>query len=116
MLAAAGPAAAALSVGRTTFATGVVAREPVGAADRFPPDVGEIYFYTHVLGADVPTDILHVWIYDGEEKAIVPLTVGSPSWRTWSSKRILPGWRGDWTVEVRDLEGNVLATGTCRIE
>ncbi len=112
----AGQAWAGLSVGRALFARGVVAREPVGVARVFPPDVGEVYFFTHVLGAETPTEILHVWIYDGREVAIVPLAVESPSWRTWSSKRILPEWRGDWTVEVRDLDGTVLYTGTFRVE
>ena len=109
-------AQAALSVGRAAFARGVVAREPVGVSDTFPADVGEVYFFTHVLGAEEPTEILHVWIHNGWEMAIVPLEVQSPSWRTWSSKRILPEWTGEWTVEVRETDGTVIYRASFRIE
>ena len=57
MALAASPAWAGLSVGRSTFARGVVAREPVGAADQFPGEVDELYFYTQVLGAEGAADI-----------------------------------------------------------
>ncbi len=109
-------AEAALSVGRAAFARGVVAREPVGVSDSFPADVGEVYFFTHILGAEEPTEILHVWIHNGWEMAIVPLEVQSPSWRTWSSKRILPEWTGEWTVEVRETDGTVIYRASFRIE
>ena len=88
----------------------------MGRSETFPPDVGQVYFFTQILGAAEPSDIVHVWIYDGREVAIVPLVVNGPSWRTWSSKRILPEWRGDWTVEVRDSASRVLLSATCRIE
>ena len=103
-------------MGRALFARGVVAREPVGVSDTFPPDVGEVYFFTHILGAEKPTEILHVWIHEGWEMAIVPLEVQSPSWRTWSSKRILPEWKGEWTVEVRETDGTVIYRASFRVE
>ncbi len=116
MLTASAEAFGALSVGRAAFARGVVAREPVGVSDTFPADVGEVYFFTHILGAEKPTEILHVWIHNGWEMAIVPLEVQSPSWRTWSSKRILPEWTGEWTVEVRETDGTVIYRASFRIE
>jgi hypothetical protein len=107
---------AELSVSRHTFARGVEAREPVDAAAVFPADVGVVYFFTQIVGATGPTELRHVWIYDGKEMASVPLSVGGSGWRTWSSKRILSQYIGDWTVEVRDALDTVVLSATCRIE
>ncbi|MHB8765801.1 MAG: DUF2914 domain-containing protein [Deferrisomatales bacterium] len=112
----ASPAWAGLAVSRQAFARDVVAREPVGAAERFPADVGELVFFTQVLGGGEGADLLHVWIHGGQELMIVPLEVEGPSWRTWSRKNVFPGLTGDWTVEVRDLAGAVLSSATCRVE
>jgi hypothetical protein len=111
-----GTAWAELTVSRHAFAREVVAREPVAAATTFPPDVGEVYFFTQIVGAMGRAELLHIWIYDGRELAIVPLTVEGRSWRTWSSKRILPQFIGDWTVEVRAVGGEVLLSATFRVE
>ncbi|WP_025324346.1 DUF2914 domain-containing protein [Deferrisoma camini] len=116
LLALSSPAWAGLSVGRSAFCRSVEAREPVGVADTFPADVGEVTFFTQILGAEGSQQILHVWIYDGREMAIVPLDVEGPSWRTWSTKRILPEWKGDWIVEVRTVDGAVLHEARMRIE
>jgi hypothetical protein len=94
----------------------VVAREPVAASETFPAEVGELYFFTQVVGASGRAEVLHVWIYDGREVAIVPLAVEGSRWRTWSKKRILPHFIGDWTVEVRGVGGEVLLSATCRVE
>jgi hypothetical protein len=103
-------------VEQAVFARGVQAREPVEVAQSFPRDVGQIYFFTRIVGMPAAAEVRHVWIYDGKELANVALHVGGAPWRTWSSKRILPAWVGDWSVEVRDASGRVLATGTCRVE
>lgn len=109
-------AEAGVAVTRWTFATKVVAKEPVGAASRFPSDVGTLYFFTQVTGGDRTTELLHVWIYDGREVAILPVDVQGSPWRTWSVRAVGPEQKGDWTVEVREVGGKVLAAATCRIE
>jgi len=109
-------ARAELSVVRHAFARGVEAREPVGEAQVFPADVGRLFFFTQLSGVEGAGEVRHVWIYDGREVASVTLPAQGPTWRTWSSKTILPEYRGDWAVEVRDASGAVLATGTCRVE
>jgi hypothetical protein len=109
-------ARAELAVTRYAFARSVEAREPMGVAEGFPADVGRLFFFTQVSGATAGEGIRHVWIYDGREVATVDLPVEAPTWRTWSSKRVLPHFRGDWTVEVRDGAGRVLLTATCRVE
>ena len=105
-----------MTVVRHTFARDVVGKEPVGASSSFPAEVGRLYFFTQLAGAAGPSEILHVWLYDGREVAIYPLEVGGSPWRTWSATAVGPEQRGDWTVEVREVGGGVLASATCRIE
>ena len=57
----------------------------------------------------------HAWYHEGETRARVDLPVGSLSWRTWSSKRILPSWTGRWEVKVLDAEGTVLGAAAFEI-
>ncbi len=116
LLACAAEAAAGVTVERYAFATAVEAREPVGEGTTFPADVGRLYFFTQLRGAGEGDRVRHVWIYDGREVADVALSVSGPVWRTWSSKAVPPSWKGDWTVEVRDAAGAVLATAGCRVE
>ena len=83
-------------------------RSPLGIGSEFPSDLYRVFCYTRITGADVPTRISHVWYHRGETKARVDLPVDSADWRTWSSKRLLPGWRGDWQVRILDEDGLVL--------
>jgi hypothetical protein len=99
---------AGVSVARKIFATDVVAREPVEPAETFPPEVGTIYFYTQFLDIGGPTTLVHAWVYKGQTVAEVELYVEGKSWRTWSSKKIMPHQTGEWTVEVRDDNGGVI--------
>jgi hypothetical protein len=48
--------------------------------------------------------------------AHVELTVGSPDWRTVSSKSLLPDWTGEWEVRVLDAAGNLLRTESFTVE
>ena len=80
-------------------------RMPSGMADSFKPDVGEVFLWCKVSGCMDTTVIHHVWYRNGEQMADVELPVRSPSWRTWSSKQILPSWTGDWEVKIVDADG-----------
>jgi len=95
-------------------ATGVENRQPVGVADTFPADVGKVYAWMRVTGA-ADQAIQVVWSY-GSLTFNVPLEIGGPSWRTWSSKIIMPVWTGEWTVEVLDAQGNSITGTTFMIE
>jgi hypothetical protein len=86
----------------------VVERQPVGATESFPGDIGQLAAWTRVTGA-ANTTIEHVWRHL-EYEFVVSLNIGGSPWRTWSTKVIPPEWNGDWTVEVRDANGTVLAT------
>lgn len=95
-------------------ATGVEDREPVGVGETFPSDVGQVYAWMRVTGANDQA-IQVVWSY-GPHTWNVPLEIGGPHWRTWSSKIIIPAWTGEWTVEVQDAQGSSITTTTFTIE
>lgn len=92
----------------TELCTGVEERMPVGMADQFPSDVGQVCLWSKVIGCTNETIVKHVWYYRGDEMATVELPVRGTSWRTYSYKSIRPDWIGDWVVKVIDADGNVL--------
>jgi hypothetical protein len=100
------PATAQAPTVEAEIATQVVDRMPEGGAQSFPAEVGELYCWMRVTGAE-GTTIHHVWIH-GESEFSVPLTIGGSPWRTWSSKVIPAEWSGEWRVEIRDDTGNLL--------
>jgi hypothetical protein len=100
--------AASLKVDEMVFCTGIVDWAPVAEAKTFPDTIGVVYCFTRIVGASESTAVNHVWFYNDEEKARVTLPVKSSSWRTWSSKRILPAWTGRWRVEVQAEDGKLL--------
>ena len=103
-------AQAELTVTESAISRDVVDRMPVDANTTFASDVGRLYCWTRITGAEGETTVHHVWIHGDEERADLELRVGASPWRTWSNKAIVPEWTGDWRVEVRDAEGNVLET------
>jgi len=104
--------AQSLTLETIQFGTDVENRELVGTDITFSSDIGTVYCFTHITGAQDSTEIAHVWYYQNEEQARVNLQVRSSDWRTWSSKRILPSWVGDWDVRVEDAEGNVIGSSS----
>ena len=88
------------------LATAIVDRMPEGVAQTFPADVGEVFAWMRVTGAEGST-LHHVWIH-GEDEWSVPLVIGGSPWRTWSSKQIPPEGAGEWRVEIRDDTGTLL--------
>jgi hypothetical protein len=98
---------------------GVIAREvvdrmPVDTGSTFSADVETLWCWTKVTGAEGMA-LEHVWSFAGYEW-VVPLQIGGSPWRTYSSKKIVAEWKGEWTVTVRDTAGNVLHTMTFTIE
>ena len=92
--------------------TSITDRNPVGAATTFVPEVGQIYCWSKITGGSGEQAISHVWSLGGKVMAEVPLTIKGESWRTWSAKKILPSWTGEWEVKVKDSAGNTLASTT----
>lgn len=89
---------------------------PIDRIDVYPADYGKLYCFTRVVGAQEKTQVTHVWYYQNEEMARVSLAVGSSDWRTYSSKRFLPQWAGDWKVVVLDAYGNEISIIPFRLE
>lgn len=100
--------AASAEVARSIITTGVVDREPTNDLERVQPDTERVIYYTELRGMSDRT-VTHVWRHAGEVMAEVSFEVGGPRWRVWSSKNMMPGWSGAWSVSVVDEEGNVLA-------
>lgn len=99
-----------LRVTQFQFATSVEKRAPVNVDTAFSANVGNVFCFTQIQGAEDTTEIAHVWYYKDEEKARINLDVKSNDWRTWSSKSILKSWTGPWRVMIEDSNGNVLKT------
>jgi hypothetical protein len=107
--AAAAPADA--QVARAVFARAILQREPDGVVSSLDPDAQQIYFFTELVGMEGRT-VRHRWELDGQVMAEVSFHVGAPRWRVHSSKRLLPGQPGSWTVSVVDESGNILRSET----
>jgi hypothetical protein len=97
-----------LSVEQTVICKNVVNRTPVDAGSSFATSADKIFCFTKIVGANHPTEITHVWYFDGNEKDRVTLSVGGNPWRTYSSKRLRPNDVGPWHVDVLDANGNML--------
>ncbi len=102
--------AADLKVADGTITTAIENQMPVDRIESYPADFGKLYCFTRIVGAQGDTEITHVWYYRGDEMARVTLAVRSADWRTYSSKRFLPQWAGEWKVVVLDDEQQELAT------
>ena len=97
-----------LSVARSGVGTDVVDRELVGRSNTFAVST-RAAFWTHVTGGRPGDVVRHVWFHEDRRVGFVDLAIGSPSWRTHSRRPFAPEAEGDWVVEVRDVEGRVLA-------
>lgn len=109
------PAAGPFTAVETAVCKAIEDRMPVDTGSVFAPDVDRVWFWTKLTGAADITTVTHVWMYQGNEMASVELPVKGASWRTYSSKAILPMWVGDWQVQVRDAQGNILKSVSFKI-
>lgn len=108
--------AAKLEVVDGVITTGIEQQMPVDQVEIYPADFGKLFCFTRIIGAKENTQVSHVWYYQDDEMARVTLSVGSADWRTYSSKRFLPQWSGEWKVVVLDAEQNVISSIPFRLE
>lgn len=99
-----------LSVDQMELCAAVRDRAPVGAAESFPSDIARVYCFTRIVGAQDTVTVAHVWYFGDREMARIDLDVKSSSWRTWSSKKILPDYKGAWRVEVVESDTTIVAS------
>lgn len=97
-----------IAVAEAVICREVVDRTPLGVGDVIASGVERVFCFTRIEGAQEETEITHNWYYQGALKASVTLPVRSGSWRTWSSKALLPEWTGEWMVEVLAKDGTPL--------
>ncbi len=105
-----------LTVVDGTMTSAVENQMPVDRVESYPADFGKLYCFTRIVGAQGDTEITHVWYYQDNEMARVSLSVRSSNWRTYSSKRFLPQWAGEWKVVILDEEENEIATIPFKLE
>jgi hypothetical protein len=106
------PAWAESTVARAQFSTDVVDREPI---DNIGPvvkveygGIQRVYFFSDLRGMS-GSQVIHRWKLDGEEQADVSFDIGGDRWRVWSSKRLMPGFDGKWSVDIVQ-DGAVMET------
>jgi hypothetical protein len=95
------------AVARATFATAIEAREPVDSISSLESDRSRVYYFTELVGVS-GREVTHRWEYQGEVVAEVPIAIGGPRWRAYSSKGLDVSQLGEWTVSVIDESGSVL--------
>ncbi len=105
-----------LIVAEGTITSAIVNQRPVDHIESYRADFGKLYCFTRIVGAQEDTEITHVWYYQDDELARVTLPIRSADWRTYSSKRFLPQWAGEWRVVILDGDQNELATIPFRLE
>ncbi|AEI14662.1 hypothetical protein Flexsi_1003 [Flexistipes sinusarabici DSM 4947] len=93
---------------RISIAKDIENLEPVNTGKTFDNNVGKLYCFTEIKTDEYPTKVVHVWLYNDNIIAEVPLEVNSTTWRTYSSKKILPKWAGNWKVEVYSNDGELI--------
>jgi hypothetical protein len=90
-------------VERSQLTSSIENREPSdnleGVVQGQNNEMQRVYFFTQITGLK-HKQIIHRWLYAGEEKAAVTLNIGGNSWRTYSSKRLPRYWQGKWQVQV----------------
>lgn len=94
-------------VARSGFTRGIMSREPVDHVETLAAAEGVVFYFTEMINLE-GRNITHRWIFDGKTRAEIPIPVGGPRWRVYSSKRLLPEWTGEWQVHVLDDQGNKL--------
>jgi hypothetical protein len=108
-----GEATSSVRLVDSAFADSIRDREPHHVADAFDADVGQVWAWVRVSNSDASaTHVTLVWRHGDRERARVELPVGAraKTWRTWSSKRIMPHQTGPWSVDVLDAQGHLLDT------
>lgn len=91
-----------LTISRALIALDVKDLEPENAGDTFPSEVRRLYCFTQIKGASGPEEIQHRWYWGDELMSTISLKINSGNFRTYSSKSIPLGLKGDWRVFIVD--------------
>ena len=104
------------TITRLVVGTGVDKHEPVGVGETFPASTETVCCFLEATGIAKDMEVSFVWFHDQKEmqKVSLPLKMGS-RWRTYASKN-LRGLKGDWKVELRGPDGNLLKDVKFKVE
>jgi len=104
------------TIARSVVGTAVENREPIGVAETFPATTEKVYCFLEATNIAKDTEISFTWFYGQKEmlKVSLPLKMG-PRWRTNASKN-LGGLKGEWKVEIKDAEGNLVKDIKFKVE
>lgn len=98
-------------VSRAQFTSSMLDREPTDELSAVALNTEKMFFFTELRNMDGKT-VTHRWSLNGAVMAEVSFNVRASRWRIYSSKTLLPEWRGDWVVDVIDDTGTVVETKT----
>jgi len=97
-------------VNRALFTIGIDDREPVTIVDSIDSSSHtSISFFTELSNMSGQT-ATHQWTYNNKVMFEKSFEVKSERWRVWTSKTLIPTWKGTWTVNVLDDERVVLSS------
>ena len=103
-------AAAQTKVNRIALTSGIENREPLAPVAEIVEGTEDLVCFTEIQTNEYPTEITHIWIYNQNIEAEVKLHVGSPKWRSYSTKNIPLGKAGAWKVEIYSQDGKLIDT------
>ncbi|MFN0118058.1 MAG: DUF2914 domain-containing protein [Elusimicrobiota bacterium] len=81
----------------------------VGQADQFSSQTSGVIGWTRISGETGPTEIQHIWIFNGIEDSSKKLKIPSTPYRTYSWKS-LKGKIGKWVLIVVDKNGKLIGS------
>ncbi|MGH2571132.1 MAG: DUF2914 domain-containing protein [bacterium] len=105
-----------MEISKIAICQEVQERTPVGEADSFSNQIGQLTCFTRVQNAEAPTQIFHRWYVGDEMVEEIAINVRGEQWRCWSTKTIQPGWTGTCRVEILTESGDVISTKTFQLE
>ena len=102
--------ATAGEISRALFTTGIDDREPLAMVDSIDSKTSNsISFFTEINDMSGQT-ITHQWTHHDKIMFEKTFEVKAARWRVWTSKTLIPGWTGTWTVNVLDNERTLLTS------
>ena len=102
--------ASAAEVSRAQFTLGIDNREPVSMVDSIDSNSHRsITFFTELNDMSGQT-VTHQWTHKDKVMFEKSFEVKAQRWRVWTSKTLIPSWKGIWTVNVLDSDRSVLAS------
>jgi uncharacterized protein YfaS (alpha-2-macroglobulin family) len=105
-----------MSVPDIAICTSLANKAPVGIDSVFSADVKQLTCFTKIVSQSEQSEVSHVWFYKDKQMSKIDLKIKGKTFHTWSTKTIVPSWKGNWRVEVQDKTGNVLSKISFKIQ